>query len=152
MQSGSVSTAAFDGAAEASTARGTGRGRALATQTFALLKRNGKKGLTETPAPRRGAPAFSGLRRARRQRDGGRSEAPAQRAPSGTGGGSAAPAGRSPRAAPRSAAPWRRCPALRCPDGAAAVPVPARSRGTLSRGSLSRYVDSSGVRRWRRRR
>lgn len=140
MQSGSVSTAAFDGAAEASTARGTGRGQALATQTFALLKRNGKKGLTETPVPRRGTAAFSGLRRARRQRaeEGAR---PRHRgSAAGTGVGCVPHFPREgmergdPAESPRSPAQRRRAllppggalprPALRCPDGAAASPLP----------------------------
>lgn len=47
-------------------------GQPLATQTFALLERNGEKGRTETLAqrgagPGRAAAALSGLRRARRQ-------------------------------------------------------------------------------------
>lgn len=162
MQSGSVSTAAFDGAAEASTARGTGRGQALATQTFALLKRNGKKGLTETPAPRGGAAAFGGLRRSRRQRGGGRSEASPQRVRSGgrgsrgsgergAGGTPEAPERGDSAETPRSAALCcplaARCPALPRRDGRApgSRPCPAaRGRSLAGPGPVVLIPPASG--------
>lgn len=115
MQSGSVSTAAFDGAAEASIARGTGRRASARYPDFCPFETKRKEGPHGNPgaAPARGADALSGLRRTRRQqgRESAAAPQPLLGRREGVGRCAAAPregARRLRAVPPHFAAPWRR--------------------------------------------
>lgn len=139
-------------------------GRALATQTFALLKRNGEKGRTETLAQRRAGDRPRSARRQPGQRSAARRSRSVQRELGGRAAGGGAETPRSPlppRPAQRSAAALCRPlaagrPALRCPDGAAAAPglrsttAPPIPGLRPAAAPDPACVDSSGIRRRRR--